>query len=95
LAFQYGIEKPLGSSANNHLSTGGINIPHPLFDRRNRFSQVDITMERKYYGMGDAVFAKARSKAHAAIPVLQSPAGEGIRDFIFPADREFGPPMND
>jgi hypothetical protein len=24
---------------------------------------VDITMERKYYGAGDAIFAKARSKA--------------------------------
>lgn len=52
-------------------------------------------MERKYHGASGAAFAKARSKAHAGIPALQSLAGEGIRDLIFPVDREFDPPTND
>ena len=59
------------------------------------FSQVDITMERKYHGASGATFATARNKAHAGNPVLQPLAGEGGRELIFPTDRAFDPPRND
>jgi hypothetical protein len=66
-----------------------------LFDRRNRFSRVDITVEKKYHARAAPPSPGARGKADAGNPVLQSQAGEGIGDLIFPGDREFGPAMDD